>query len=307
MRVFLTGSSGKIGSVVDRIFTAAGHEIVGFDKAKGDDIMDAAAVHKAMEGCDWVAHLAMAMGKQYAAEETFASGTVGTFNVLQAAEAHGVKRIASYSSVNAMGLFMGEDTPDFLPLDESHTCRPGRPYGTSKYLGEEICRLFTQRTGVPTVCIRPPAVWTDEYVVWIREARAENAEFEWTPYWEYGCYIHVEDLAQATLCALTPATCRSSSSPVTFLRRISRAANSCRSCCLISTGAVVPSTKPTLTKRWSTMAVPDRSWAGSLSSAGGPSRSLQVRSLHIHAIRIQRRLACRVEGRQINVLRCALQ
>jgi UDP-glucose 4-epimerase len=203
MRVFLTGSSGKIGSVVDRIFTAAGHEIVGFDKAKGDDIMDAAAVHKAMEGCDWVAHLAMAMGKQYAAEETFASGTVGTFNVLQAAEAHGVKRIASYSSVNAMGLFMGEDTPDFLPLDESHTCRPGRPYGTSKYLGEEICRLFTQRTGVPTVCIRPPAVWTDEYVVWIREARAENAEFEWTPYWEYGCYIHVEDLAQATLCALT--------------------------------------------------------------------------------------------------------
>lgn len=203
MRVFLTGASGKIGSVVKQIFSQAGHEVVGYDIADGDDIMDAAAVQKAMAGCDWVAHLAMAMGEQYAPEETFASGTVGTFNVLQAAEAHGVQRIVSYSSVNAMGLFMGEDTPDFLPLDESHICRPGRPYGTSKYLGEQICRLFTDRTGIPTVCIRPPAVWTDEDVTWIKKARAENAEFEWTPYWEYGCFIHVEDLARATLCALT--------------------------------------------------------------------------------------------------------
>jgi nucleoside-diphosphate-sugar epimerase len=156
-----------------------------------------------MEGCDWVAHLAMAMGKKNAPDVSYASGTVGTFNVLQAAEAHGVTRIVSYSSVNAMGLFMGEDTPDFLPLDETHVCRPGRPYGTSKYLGEQTCRLFTRRTGIPTVCIRPPAVWTDKAIESIKEEREKDAEFEWTPYWEYGCYIHVEDLARATLCALT--------------------------------------------------------------------------------------------------------
>ncbi len=203
MRVFLTGSSGKIGSVVKRIFGEAGHEVVSYDIAEGHDIMNATTVHKMMQGCDWVAHLAMAMGKNYPPEETFASGTVGTFNVLQAAEAHGIARIVSYSSVNSMGLFMGEDTPDFLPLNESHTCRPGRPYGTSKYLGEELCRLFTHRTGVPTVCIRPPAVWADDDITWIKESREKDAEFEWTPYWEYGCYIHVEDLARATLCALT--------------------------------------------------------------------------------------------------------
>ena len=203
MRIFLTGSNGRIGSVVERIFTEAGHEVVGYDIADGHDIMDPAAVHKAMEGCDWVAHLAMAMGKKNAPDVSYASGTVGTFNVLQAAEAHGVTRIVSYSSVNAMGLFMGEDTPDFLPLDESHVCRPGRPYGTSKYLGEQTCRLFTRRTGIPTVCIRPPAVWTDKAIESIKEEREKDAEFEWTPYWEYGCYIHVEDLARATLCALT--------------------------------------------------------------------------------------------------------
>jgi len=203
MRIFLTGSNGRIGSVVERIFTEAGHEVVGYDIADGHDIMDTAAVHKAMEGCDWVAHLAMAMGKKNAPDVSYASGTVGTFNVLQAAEAHGVTRIVSYSSVNAMGLFMGEDTPDFLPLDETHVCRPGRPYGTSKYLGEQTCRLFTRRTGIPTVCIRPPAVWTDKAIESVKEEREKDAEFEWTPYWEYGCYIHVEDLARATLCALT--------------------------------------------------------------------------------------------------------
>ena len=62
MRVFLTGSSGKIGSVVKRIFGEAGHEVVSYDIAEGHDIMNATNLHKMMQGCDWVAHLAMAMG-----------------------------------------------------------------------------------------------------------------------------------------------------------------------------------------------------------------------------------------------------
>lgn len=203
MRVFLTGSSGKIGSVIEQLFTKEGHEVVAYDIADGCDIMDPAAVKKAMEGCDWVVHLAMAMGKKYAPETVYASGTVGTWHVLQAAEAHGVQRVVSYSSVNAMGLFMGEATPDYLPFDEDHPCRPGRPYGIAKYLGEQTCRLFTDRTGIPTISIRPPAVWAAEDIAWIKAEREQDADFEWTPYWEYGCYIHIEDLARATLCALT--------------------------------------------------------------------------------------------------------
>jgi len=119
MRIFITGSSGKIGSVFTALCRREGHQVVGYDKADGDDILDSAALKKALEGCDGVAHLAMAMGGQYTPEEVYASGTLGTWNVLQAAESHGVRRIVSYSSVNAMGIFMGEDTPDFLPIDES--------------------------------------------------------------------------------------------------------------------------------------------------------------------------------------------
>ena len=203
MRIFITGSSGKISSVFTALCRREGHQVVGYDKADGDDILDSAALKKVLEGCDAVAHLAMAMGGQYTPEEVYASGTLGTWNVLQAAESHGVRRIVSYSSVNAMGIFMGEDTPDFLPIDESHPCRPGRPYGIAKYLGEQTCRLFTHRTGIATVCIRPPAVLNDADIARTKAARAENAENEWTPHWEYGAFIHVEDLARATLCALT--------------------------------------------------------------------------------------------------------
>ena len=203
MRILLTGNKGRIGSVVQRQLEEKGHEVVGYDIADGRDILDAQGLEKAMEGCDGVAHLAMLMGRQHAPEKVFASGTVGTFNVLQAAERVGAGRVVSYSSVNAMGIFMGEGTPDFLPLDESHACRPGRPYGTSKYLGEQACRLFTRRTGVPTVCIRPPAVWGDEMIEHIKELRRREPEAEWTPYWEYGCFVHVEDLARATVLGLT--------------------------------------------------------------------------------------------------------
>ena len=203
MRIFLSGSRGRIGTVVEQIFRAAGHEVVGYDIAEGGDIMDAAAVHEAMVGCDWVAHLAMAMGQQHAPEAVYASGTLGTWNVLQAAEARGVQRVVVYSSVNAMGYFMGEATPDYLPFDEGHPCRPGRPYGIAKYLGEQTCRLFTGRTGIPTISIRPPAVWSEEEIAQIKEERTRDSYCEWDPHWEYGCYIHVEDLARATLCALT--------------------------------------------------------------------------------------------------------
>ena len=102
-----------------------------------------------------------------------------------------------------MGIFSGQGTPDFLPVDETHECRPRSAYGISKYLGEQECRLFTRRTGVPTVCIRPPAVMNDARIEEIKEARRRDPECEWTPHWEYGCYIHVEDLACATVLALT--------------------------------------------------------------------------------------------------------
>ena len=122
MKVFLTGNRGRIGSVVERQLREDGHEVVGFDIATGGDILDADAVARAMIGCDGVAHLAMLMGRDHPRDQVFTSGTVGTWNVLDAAKKEGVNRLVSYSSVNATGLFMGESEPDYLPFAEEHGC-----------------------------------------------------------------------------------------------------------------------------------------------------------------------------------------
>ena len=122
MKVFLTGNKGRIGSIVERQLRENGHEVVGFDIATGRDILDADAVDRAMVGCDGVAHLAMLMGRDHPHDQVFASGTVGTWNVLDAVEKEGVNRVVSCSSVNAMGLFMGESEPDYLPFAEEHGC-----------------------------------------------------------------------------------------------------------------------------------------------------------------------------------------
>ena len=202
MRVLVTGHRGKIGSAVHKVIEGAGHEVSGFDLADGDDMLDANSVELAMKECDAVAHLAMTMGN-IPDERSFASGVMGTWNILQAAERNGLQRVVSYSSVNAMGIFMGEATPDFLPIDESHPCRPGRAYGMSKFLAEQICALFTMRTSIPTVCIRPPAVLTETEIERYRSRLRDDPDYLPGGYWEYGCFILVDDLARATLSALT--------------------------------------------------------------------------------------------------------
>ena len=72
----------------------------------------------------------MLMGRDHPRDQVFASGTVGTWNVLDAAEKEGGNRVVSYSSVNAMGTFMGEYEPYYLPFTAEHACRPCRPYDT---------------------------------------------------------------------------------------------------------------------------------------------------------------------------------
>ena len=73
MKVFLTGNRGRIGLVVERQLHEGGHQVVGFDIATGDDILDAEAVERAMVDCDGVAHLAMLMGREHPRDQVFAA------------------------------------------------------------------------------------------------------------------------------------------------------------------------------------------------------------------------------------------
>ncbi|HRJ41325.1 MAG TPA: NAD(P)-dependent oxidoreductase, partial [Caldilineaceae bacterium] len=148
MRVFVTGSQGRIGRYVQAQLEEAGHTVVGFDQVSGDEIRDPAAVRAGAQGCDAIIHMAaMLADPKDDPNAVMHVNLQGTWHVLTAAETLNIRRVVTFSSVNAMGIFIGESLPDYLPIDEDHPCRPGRPYALSKYLGEEMCRLFTRRTG----------------------------------------------------------------------------------------------------------------------------------------------------------------
>ncbi|WP_347277704.1 NAD(P)-dependent oxidoreductase [Oculatella sp. FACHB-28] len=107
-----------------------------------------------------------------------------------------------FSSVDALGVFKGERKPDYLPLDDAHPCYPTTPYAISKKLGEEMCRFFTNSTGIPTICLRPSGVFDTGTYDFIISNRRTNPNFEWEPFWEYGAFLDVRDAADAARFAL---------------------------------------------------------------------------------------------------------
>lgn len=204
MKVFVTGHRGRIGSVITAQLEAQGHTVVGFDRADGQDITDRASVVQAAQGCEAVIHLASLLGgPKDDPTEIMSIGLVGTWNVLEAARAEQMQRVVYFSSVNALGIFMGQKVPDYFPIDDEHPPRPGSAYGIAKRLAEEMCRHFTEKTGITTICLRPPWVMPPEFYERIRTWRKEDPEREWKPVWEYGAFCDVRDVAAAAVCALT--------------------------------------------------------------------------------------------------------
>jgi nucleoside-diphosphate-sugar epimerase len=204
MRVLVTGHKGLIGSVVAALLQEQGDEVIGFDRVEGQDILDLPALQAATRGCDALVHLAAypSLTPGISAEELMTVNVVGTANILNAAALAGVQRVVYMSSVQALGIFVGDRAPDYLPIDDEHPTYPKTPYALSKRLSERLCQSFTQTTGIPTICLRPPGVFTEHTYERIRAARRANPAFEWTPYWEYGAFIDVRDVARAVACAL---------------------------------------------------------------------------------------------------------
>lgn len=204
MRVFVTGNRGRIGSVIQQQLETAGHEVVGFDIADGDNICDGAAVRAAARGCDAAIHLASLLGRaDDDPDETIDVGLRGTWHVLMAAQENKMQRVVYFSSVNALGVFMGQAPPDYFPIDDEHPPRPRSTYGIAKHLAEEMCSHFTRNTGIPTVCLRPPAVWLPGWYAGVRQRRAEDPNAEFGARWEYGAFCDVRDVAAAAVLGLT--------------------------------------------------------------------------------------------------------
>ena len=132
-----------------------------------------------------------------------AANVLGTWHVLLAAREGGLSRVVQFSSAQVLGIAEGERAPDYFPVDDDHPRYAGRPYGLSKRLGEDLCEAVTAGSGMPTICLRPVAVWDDDDYRFVERARAADPEAEWQPYWEYGAFVDIRDVASACLAALS--------------------------------------------------------------------------------------------------------
>src|SRR5437016_11011234 len=111
------------------------------------------------EGCDAVCHLAAyPTPHNVTTDELFRVNVIGTQNVLDAAAAHGSQKVVLASSIGAVGLSFPKEpfVVDYLPIDVAHRRRPEDPYGLSKVMNEESAATATRRSGLTTICLRPP-------------------------------------------------------------------------------------------------------------------------------------------------------
>jgi nucleoside-diphosphate-sugar epimerase len=191
-RVAVTGSAGKIGSRVVAALEGRGDQVRRFDLVDGEDLREPDVVAEAMVGCDAIVHAgAIPHDDRGTPAEIEATNVGGTRHVLAAADAAGIERIVLFSSVMAFGFWEGEGTPDYLPVDDEHPRRPSRAYGRSKRDSEDLCEAWSERTGRPSIVLRPVRVIDERDMDRLVRSRLEMDG-----------WVHVDDVVDATLAAL---------------------------------------------------------------------------------------------------------
>ncbi|WP_102194538.1 NAD-dependent epimerase/dehydratase family protein [Microbacterium aurantiacum] len=152
MRIALTGSSGKLGRVVERELRSNGYEVIGMDLAgpRGPgfvqvDLTDYGQVIDAFtgvgdrhDGIDAVVHLGAIPAPGIRSDvATFHNNMPATFNVFWAAVRLGIRRIVYASSETVLGLPF-DVPPPYIPVDEEYPARPESVYSLVKTLEEQL-------------------------------------------------------------------------------------------------------------------------------------------------------------------------
>ncbi|HYI36479.1 MAG TPA: NAD-dependent epimerase/dehydratase family protein [Thermoleophilaceae bacterium] len=154
MKVLITGGAGFIGSHLSDRLLAGGHEVLALDNyATGrrdnlteqdgltiveNTIEDADATLATFEdfGPEFVVHAAASYKDPEAWWQDAMTNTVGTVNVVRAAQATGVQRMLYFQTALCYGT-----TPIEQPVTLSHPIRPDSSYAISKTAGEQYIEL----------------------------------------------------------------------------------------------------------------------------------------------------------------------
>jgi UDP-glucose 4-epimerase len=173
------------------------------------DIRDVNTVQSVMEGMDAVIHMATLRITACAAEPREALTVMcdGSFNVLEAAHACGVKKVVTASSASIYGL------ADSFPTTESHHPYTNRTwYGATKVMLEGLLRSFNDMYGLPYVALRYFNVYgsrmdihgryTEVLVRWMERIAAGQPPLILGDGRQTMDFIYVEDVARANILAL---------------------------------------------------------------------------------------------------------
>ncbi len=165
MKILVTGGAGFIGShivehfqgraevrVLDNLRSGFQHNLTGFKtEFVHASILDRDAVRRAMDGVDFVFHLAAMISVPESMQQPVACNelnTTGTLVVLEEAARAKVKKLVLSSSAAIYG-----NNP-VTPKVETMPPEPKSPYAITKLDGEFYCKMFTEEGRLPTACLR---------------------------------------------------------------------------------------------------------------------------------------------------------
>ncbi|MBI5585676.1 MAG: GDP-mannose 4,6-dehydratase [Deltaproteobacteria bacterium] len=116
------------------------------------DIRDFDSVHRALEGCQAVFHLAALIGIPYSYSSPLAylqTNGIGAYNILQSARMRGLESVVITSTSETYG------TAQYVPIDENHPPNAQSPYAASKIAADQLALSYFRSFGLPVKIARP--------------------------------------------------------------------------------------------------------------------------------------------------------
>ncbi|HET7486289.1 MAG TPA: NAD-dependent epimerase/dehydratase family protein [Acidimicrobiales bacterium] len=233
-RVLITGGAGLVGSTIaDQLLDEEVAEIVVLDnlvrgrlvnlerprhagvlRLVDGDVRDTATVASVMDGIDVVFHQAAIRITQCAEEPRLALEVLadGTFNVVEAAVAAGVKKVVAASSASVYGM-----ADEFPTTEDQHPYNNRTLYGAAKVFNEGVLRSFHDTHGLNYVALRyfnvygprmdVHGVYTEVLIRWMERIARGEPPLILGDGSQTMDFVYIDDVARSNvLAALADAT-----------------------------------------------------------------------------------------------------